>query len=121
MPVFCDKLVVTENSGLYLVGAALVKSASGQEVSSEELGGSDARRHQWYDRLWRADDPAAIARVKQLERARRQDLQVDSTQRRPLIRSHPSSQSSLFISKLLNETVIEPTSHPHRRSAPNLL
>jgi len=40
LPVLCDKTVMTEGSGLYLAGPALVKSAIGQEVSSEELGGA---------------------------------------------------------------------------------
>ncbi len=37
LPVLCDKLLMTEGSGLYLAGPALVKSAIGQEVSHEEL------------------------------------------------------------------------------------
>ena len=41
LPVLCDKLLMTEGSGLYLAGPALVKSAIGQEVSSEELGGAE--------------------------------------------------------------------------------
>src|SRR4029077_7534936 len=40
LPVLCDKLLMTEGSGLYLAGPALVKSAIGQEVSSGELGGA---------------------------------------------------------------------------------
>jgi len=40
LPVLCDKLLMTEGSGLYLAGPALVKSAIGQEVSSEALGGA---------------------------------------------------------------------------------
>ncbi|MEX0938596.1 MAG: acyl-CoA carboxylase subunit beta [Pirellulales bacterium] len=40
LPVLCDKLLMTEGSGLYLAGPALVKSAIGQTVSSEELGGA---------------------------------------------------------------------------------
>jgi acetyl-CoA carboxylase carboxyltransferase component len=40
LPVLCDKLLMTEGSGLYLAGPALVKSAIGQQVSSEELGGA---------------------------------------------------------------------------------
>ncbi|MCA9230130.1 MAG: acyl-CoA carboxylase subunit beta [Planctomycetales bacterium] len=40
LPVLCDKLIMTEGSGLYLAGPALVKSAIGQEVSAEELGGA---------------------------------------------------------------------------------
>jgi acetyl-CoA carboxylase carboxyltransferase component len=43
LPVMCDSLLMTEGSGLYLAGPALVKAAIGQEVSSEELGG--ARMH----------------------------------------------------------------------------
>jgi 3-methylcrotonyl-CoA carboxylase beta subunit len=40
LPVLCDKLLMTDGSGLYLAGPALVKSAIGQEVGSEELGGA---------------------------------------------------------------------------------
>jgi acetyl-CoA carboxylase carboxyltransferase component len=41
LPVLCDKMLMTSGSGLYLAGPALVKSAIGQEVSSELLGGAD--------------------------------------------------------------------------------
>ncbi len=40
LPVLCDKLLMTEGSGLYLAGPALVKSAIGQVATSEELGGA---------------------------------------------------------------------------------
>src|SRR5437879_2979512 len=40
LPVLCDKLLMTDGSGLYLAGPALVKAAVGQEVSHEELGGA---------------------------------------------------------------------------------
>jgi acetyl-CoA carboxylase carboxyltransferase component len=40
LPVLCDKVLMTEGSGLYLAGPALVRSAIGQQVSSEELGGA---------------------------------------------------------------------------------
>ena len=43
LPVLCDKLLMTEGSGLYLAGPALVKAAIGQTVSHEDLGG--ARMH----------------------------------------------------------------------------
>src|SRR5262249_13555920 len=39
LPVLCDKLLMTEGSGLYLAGPALVKAAIGQSVSHEDLGG----------------------------------------------------------------------------------
>jgi acetyl-CoA carboxylase carboxyltransferase component len=40
LPVMCDKLLMTEGSGLYLAGPALVKAAIGQTVSHEDLGGA---------------------------------------------------------------------------------
>ena len=40
LPVMCDTLIMTEGSGLYLAGPALVKAAIGQTVDSEELGGA---------------------------------------------------------------------------------
>mgnify|MGYP002525841626 FL=1 len=40
LPVLCDTLLMTEGSGLYLAGPALVKAAIGQEVDNEELGGA---------------------------------------------------------------------------------
>jgi acetyl-CoA carboxylase carboxyltransferase component len=40
LPVLCDTLLMTEGSGLYLAGPALVKAAIGQVVSDEELGGA---------------------------------------------------------------------------------
>ena len=40
LPVMCDTLLMTEGSGLYLAGPALVKAAIGQTVDSEELGGA---------------------------------------------------------------------------------
>jgi len=39
LPVMCDTLVMTEGSGLYLAGPALVRAAIGQVVTSEEVGG----------------------------------------------------------------------------------
>jgi len=41
LPVLCDTLLMTEGSGLYLAGPALVKAAIGQEVENEELGGAE--------------------------------------------------------------------------------
>ncbi len=40
LPVLCDTVLMTEGSGLYLAGPALVKAAIGQDVSHEELGGA---------------------------------------------------------------------------------
>src|SRR5499427_1473016 len=40
LPVLCDKVLMTEGSGLYLAGPSLVKAAIGQVVDAEELGGA---------------------------------------------------------------------------------
>ncbi len=40
LPVLCDKVLMTEGSGLYLAGPSLVKAAIGQIVEQEELGGA---------------------------------------------------------------------------------
>lgn len=40
LPVLCDHLLMTEGSGLYLAGPALVKAAIGQVVDAESLGGA---------------------------------------------------------------------------------
>ena len=40
LPVLCDKVLMTEGSGLYLAGPSLVKAAIGQVVEQEELGGA---------------------------------------------------------------------------------
>ncbi len=67
LPVLCDKLVMTEGSGLYLAGPALVKSSIGQEVDHEELGGAEmhASISGTID-FKEADDPAAIDRLRKL-------------------------------------------------------
>jgi 3-methylcrotonyl-CoA carboxylase beta subunit len=40
LPVMCDSILITEGSGLFLAGPALVQSAIGQRASAEELGGA---------------------------------------------------------------------------------
>jgi 3-methylcrotonyl-CoA carboxylase beta subunit len=40
LPVMCDKILMTEGSGLFLAGPALVQAAIGQKISAEELGGA---------------------------------------------------------------------------------
>ncbi len=40
LPVMCDHILMTEGSGLFLAGPALVQSAIGQKYSAEELGGA---------------------------------------------------------------------------------
>ncbi len=67
LPVLCDKLIMTEGSGLYLAGPALVKSAIGQEYTSEELGGAEMHASISGTIDYREpDDAAALARVREL-------------------------------------------------------
>jgi 3-methylcrotonyl-CoA carboxylase beta subunit len=40
LPVMCDTILMTEGSGLFLAGPALVQAAIGAKYSSEELGGA---------------------------------------------------------------------------------
>jgi acetyl-CoA carboxylase carboxyltransferase component len=67
LPVLCDKLIMTDGSGLYLAGPALVKSAIGQIVSSEELGGAamHARISGTVD-YREPNDEACLARIHSL-------------------------------------------------------
>jgi acetyl-CoA carboxylase carboxyltransferase component len=74
LPVLCDKLLMTEGSGLYLAGPALVKSAIGQEVSHEELGGA-AMHAQISGTIdyHEQDDEACLTRLRRLIEAARPD------------------------------------------------
>jgi 3-methylcrotonyl-CoA carboxylase beta subunit len=40
LPVMCDHILMTDGSGLFLAGPALVQAAIGQKVSADELGGA---------------------------------------------------------------------------------
>lgn len=65
LPVLCDTLLMTEGSGLYLAGPALVKAAIGQEVDSEDLGG--AKMHAQISGtidFREPDDEACLARLQ---------------------------------------------------------
>jgi 3-methylcrotonyl-CoA carboxylase beta subunit len=67
LPVLCDTLIMTEGSGLYLAGPALVKAAIGQEAPEEDLGG--AKMHAAISGtidFREPDDEAAIARLRSL-------------------------------------------------------
>ncbi len=67
LPVLCDTVLMTEGSGLYLAGPALVKAAIGQDVTSEELGGAamHAAISGTVD-FREPDDDACLARLRRL-------------------------------------------------------
>lgn len=67
LPVLCDKLLMTEGSGLYLAGPALVKAAIGQVTDPEELGG--AKMHASISGtvdFYEPDDISCLAKLRAL-------------------------------------------------------
>ncbi len=67
LPVMCDHVLMTEGSGLFLAGPALVQAAIGQKTSAEDLGG--AKMHAQISGtvdFREADDEACISRIRSL-------------------------------------------------------
>src|ERR1700704_2380830 len=67
LPVLCDKILMTEGSGLYLAGPSLVQAAIGQVVDQEELGG--ARMHAEVSGtvdFYEKDDLSCLRRLRSL-------------------------------------------------------
>ncbi|MFQ5734682.1 MAG: acyl-CoA carboxylase subunit beta, partial [Planctomycetaceae bacterium] len=99
LPVLCDKLVMTEGSGLYLAGPALVKSSIGQEATHEELGG--AKMHAAISGtidFREADDEAAIARLRKLADTLPEDSRCEKFRRgdETAIRNPQSAITDVF-------------------------
>ena len=67
LPVLCDKILMTEGSGLYLAGPSLVKAAIGQDTDSEALGGAAMHAEISGTVDFREkDDQACLARLRSL-------------------------------------------------------
>ncbi|HXZ12870.1 MAG TPA: acyl-CoA carboxylase subunit beta [Candidatus Sulfotelmatobacter sp.] len=67
LPVMCDHILMTEGSGLFLAGPALVQAAIGQKSSAEDLGG--AKMHAQVSGtidFREPDDAACIKRIRAL-------------------------------------------------------
>ena len=67
LPVMCDHVLMTDGSGLFLAGPALVQAAIGQKVSAEELGG--AAMHSAISGtvdFRESNDQACLARIRSL-------------------------------------------------------
>ena len=67
LPVMCDHILMTEGSGLFLAGPALVQAAIGQKTSAEELGG--AKMHAQISGtvdFRESDDHGCLARIRAL-------------------------------------------------------
>src|SRR5690606_14186225 len=70
LPVMCDRILMTEGSGLFIAGPSLVKAAIGQDISEEELGGAElhARLSGTID-FREPDDRSCIERLRELVKA----------------------------------------------------
>jgi len=67
LPVMCDTILMTEGSGLYLAGPALVQAAIGQRVTSDELGGAGLHAALSGTADFREpNDEACLARIRAL-------------------------------------------------------
>ncbi len=67
LPVMCDHILMTEGSGLFLAGPALVQAAIGQKTSAEELGGAQMHAQISGTVDFREpDDDACIQRIRAL-------------------------------------------------------
>src|SRR5208337_2860480 len=67
LPVMCDHILMTEGSGLFLAGPALVQAAIGQKSTAEDLGG--AAMHAGISGtvdFREPDDPACLARIRSI-------------------------------------------------------
>jgi 3-methylcrotonyl-CoA carboxylase beta subunit len=67
LPVMCDHILMTEGSGLFLAGPALVQAAIGQKTTAEELGG--VKMHSQISGtvdFREPDDEACLARIRAL-------------------------------------------------------
>ena len=89
LPVMCDHILMTEGSGLFLAGPALVQAAIGQKTSAEELGG--AKMHSQISGtvdFREPNDESCLARIRAL---------VDKMGAPdPPIFSHTTSREPLF-------------------------
>jgi acetyl-CoA carboxylase carboxyltransferase component len=89
LPVMCDHILMTEGSGLFLAGPALVQAAIGQKSSAEELGG--AKMHAQISGtvdFREPDDPSCLARIRAL-------VDKIGAPRAPLF-SHAAPRAPLF-------------------------
>src|SRR4051812_44982828 len=80
LPVLCDTLLMTEGSGLYLAGPALVRAAIGQVVDHESLGGAQMHAAVSGTIDYREpNDEACIERLRRLIGALPADERPDRT------------------------------------------
>ncbi len=76
LPLMCDHILMTEGSGLFLAGPALVQAAIGQVTSAEDLGG--AKMHSQISGTVDFREPDDDACIAQHSRAGGQDGRGES-------------------------------------------
>src|SRR5271154_4427719 len=93
LPVMCDHILMTEGSGLFLAGPALVQAAIGQKTSAEELGG--AKMHAQISGtidFREPDDDACLKRIRSLVDKMGQRSGTPFNQRKPELPAHSSEE-----------------------------
>src|SRR4051794_6577484 len=105
LPVLCDTVLMTEGSGLYLAGPALVKAAIGQDITHEDLGGASVHSAisgtvDYHE----PDDASCLARLRRLvaqlppdpksprDEAEVSGSAVDADEVFDIVRTDPSAQ-----------------------------
>src|SRR6202045_2392195 len=67
LPVMCDHVLITDGSGLFLAGPALVQAAIGQKLSAEELGAAKTHAQKSGTVDFREpDDESCLSRIRAL-------------------------------------------------------
>jgi len=89
----CDHILMTEGSGLFLAGPALVQAAIGQKTSAEELGG--AKMHAQISGtidFREPDDDACLKRIRSLVDKMGRRPGAPFNQHKPELPAHPAEE-----------------------------
>jgi acetyl-CoA carboxylase carboxyltransferase component len=105
LPVLCDTLLMTEGSGLYLAGPALVKAAIGQDVESEELGG--ATMHAEISGTIDFKEPDDESCIKRLQRLMLQSTSARTRPAPPFPTSEPLRKPEEVYSIFNDDTAVQ--------------
>jgi 3-methylcrotonyl-CoA carboxylase beta subunit len=93
LPVMCDHILMTEGSGLFLAGPALVQAAIGQKTSAEELGGAQMHAQISGTIDFREpDDPACIKRIRALVDKMGHHARAPFDHKAPEMPAHPPEE-----------------------------
>ena len=99
--MMCDHVLMTDGSGLFLAGPALVQAAIGQKVSAEELGG--AAMHAASVAPWifaKPNDEACLARIRAIVEKWGYRRQSPWDRKKPERRLCPRKKSTAFTIRL---------------------